>query len=90
MSHPTPLDLQSVQGTMLIPLWGRAKYSAKYRNILQDKDAMEIIRKHSFDFPALIKPSVISADFPISFARGKWMMPFAALWKSTQRAPSST
>lgn len=43
MSHPAPLDLQSVQGTMLIPLWGRAKYSAKYPNILQDKDAMEII-----------------------------------------------
>lgn len=55
MSHPTPLDLQSVQGTMLIPLWGRAKYSAKYPNILQDKDAMEIIRKHSFDFSGIEK-----------------------------------
>lgn len=55
MSNTTPLDLQSVQGTMLIPLWGRAKYSAKHPEILEDKTAMEIIRNHSFDFSGIEK-----------------------------------
>lgn len=55
MSNTTPLDLQSVQGTMLIPLWGRAKYSAKFPEILEDRAAMEIIKSHSFDFSGIEK-----------------------------------
>ena len=44
------LDLQSVQGTMLLPLWGRAEYSQKYPETLNDKTAVEIINKFDFDF----------------------------------------
>lgn len=55
MSNSASPDSQSVQGTMLIPLWGRAKYSTKYPDILEDKDAMEIIRNHSFDFSGIEK-----------------------------------
>lgn len=55
MNNPTPLDLQSVQATMLIPLWGRAKYSAKHPEILEDETAVKILRSHSFDFSAIEK-----------------------------------
>lgn len=36
------LNVQSVQGTMLIPLWGRAMASVKNPEILYDKEAIDI------------------------------------------------
>ncbi len=55
MNSSKSLDLQSVQGTMLIPLWGRAKYSKPYSHILEDKAAIEIINKQTFDFSGIEK-----------------------------------
>ena len=49
------LDLQSVQGTMLIPLWGRATASEKNPEILDDKEAIEIIAGCDFDFTEIAK-----------------------------------
>ncbi|EJR04784.1 MULTISPECIES: class I SAM-dependent methyltransferase [Bacillus cereus group] len=44
------IDLQSVQGTMLIPLWGRAYGSEKNKDILDDTEAIRIIKECDFDF----------------------------------------
>lgn len=55
MTSTASLDLQSVQGTMLIPVWGRAKYSKKYSHILEDKDAINIIQNQSIDFSGIEK-----------------------------------
>lgn len=55
MNQPVTLDLQSVQGTMLLPLWGRARYSAKYSEILEDKAAAEIVNNLPFDFSKIEK-----------------------------------
>ncbi|MEH7308993.1 class I SAM-dependent methyltransferase [Neobacillus drentensis] len=49
------LDLQSVQGTMLIPLWGRATASEKNPEILYDKEAIKIIAGCDFDFTEIAK-----------------------------------
>lgn len=49
------LNLQSVQGTMLIPLWGRAVASQKNPEILYDKEAVEIIAGCDFDFSEIAK-----------------------------------
>ncbi|MFX1298778.1 MAG: class I SAM-dependent methyltransferase [Promethearchaeota archaeon] len=40
----------SVQETMLGPLWARAKYSQLYPEILNDKKAIEIVKKVDYDF----------------------------------------
>ena len=50
MKNKMTLDLQSVQGTMLLPLWGRAEYSQKYPETLDDRTAIEIVNKLDFDF----------------------------------------
>ena len=55
MSHSSTLDLQSVQGTMLIPLWGRATYSLKNTNILKDPEAVALIEKIGVDFSEIEK-----------------------------------
>ena len=55
MSHASTLDLQSVQGTMLIPLWGRATYSLKNSNILKDPEAVSLIEKIDVDFSGIEK-----------------------------------
>lgn len=49
------LSLQSVQATMLIPLWGRATASEKNPEILYDKQAIEIIADCDFDFSEIAK-----------------------------------
>ncbi|WP_066253826.1 class I SAM-dependent methyltransferase [Neobacillus drentensis] len=49
------LNLQSVQGTMLIPLWGRATASEKNPEILNDNEAIEIIKGCDFDFTEIAK-----------------------------------
>ena len=49
------LDLQSVQATMLIPLWGRATASEKNPDILFDQEAIEIIAGCDIDFTEIAK-----------------------------------
>ncbi|MCM3729623.1 class I SAM-dependent methyltransferase [Neobacillus cucumis] len=49
------INLQSVQATMLIPLWGRATASEKNPDILYDKEAIEIIAGCEFDFTEIAK-----------------------------------
>ena len=44
------IDIHSVQGTMLIPLWGRAYGSENNKDILEDKEAIRIIKNCDFDF----------------------------------------
>jgi O-methyltransferase involved in polyketide biosynthesis len=44
------LNSQTIQETMLIPLWGRAKYSKLYPQLLKDPIAEEIIKKIDYDF----------------------------------------
>ena len=39
------INLQTVQETMLISLWGRAKFSRLYPELLDDPEAVEIIKK---------------------------------------------
>lgn len=50
MENTVTLDMQSVQGTMLLPLWGRAKYSRENQDILDDRIAEQIIRESGIDF----------------------------------------
>jgi len=45
MSKDLPYDLNSVQATNVMPLWGRATYSAKYPDLLTDPLATEIMEK---------------------------------------------
>jgi O-methyltransferase involved in polyketide biosynthesis len=53
MKTDSVLDPQSVQATMLLPLWGRAKYSELNADILDDKEAIEIIKGCGYDFSAV-------------------------------------
>lgn len=50
MKNEATLDMQSVQGTMLLPLWGRAQYSKENKDILDDQTAIELIESQPFDF----------------------------------------
>jgi len=49
------MNMQSAQATMLIPLWGRAKYSEKSPDILDDLEAKKIIQNCDFDFSGIEK-----------------------------------
>lgn len=40
---------------MLLPLWGRAKYSVENRNILDDREAEQIIKTCGYDFTEVAK-----------------------------------
>lgn len=44
------LNTQSVQATMLLPLWGRAKYSHSNPDILDDAESKRIIEKSGINF----------------------------------------
>jgi O-methyltransferase involved in polyketide biosynthesis len=55
MQTDSVLDPQSVQATMLLPLWGRAEYSRLNPDILDDKEAIEIIQSCGYDFSAVSK-----------------------------------
>lgn len=44
------LNNQSVQATMLLPLWGRAKYTGSNRDLLDDTQAEQIINSCGLDF----------------------------------------
>ncbi|MDY0267239.1 MAG: class I SAM-dependent methyltransferase [Methanimicrococcus sp.] len=50
MKNKMTLDMQSVQGTMLLPLWGRAKYSEQNPDVLDDPVALDIVQRLDFDF----------------------------------------
>jgi O-methyltransferase involved in polyketide biosynthesis len=49
------LQAQTVQETMLIPLWGRATYSHLYPELLVDPRAEEIIERLDYDFDTFAK-----------------------------------
>lgn len=55
MAGSIALDMQSVQGTMLLPLWGRAKYSRENPDVLDDPMAGKIVRESGFNFSSLEK-----------------------------------
>ena len=57
MKNKVILDMQSIQGTMLLPLWGRAAYSREFPEILNDELAIEIVDKLNFDFSSIEKHS---------------------------------
>ena len=50
MSKNTTLAAQTVQETMLLPLWGRAKYSHLYPELLNDPQSSAIIEQIEHDF----------------------------------------
>ena len=45
-----PIDDNSVQATMVMPLWGRANCSKKYPEVLEDPKSIEIFEKMVADF----------------------------------------
>jgi hypothetical protein len=49
MSEGMTLNTQTVQETMLIPLWGRARFSQLYPELLDDPRAAEIIEQGTHD-----------------------------------------
>jgi O-methyltransferase involved in polyketide biosynthesis len=49
------LQSQTVQETMLIPLWGRATYSRLYPELLEDPRAEGIIERLDYDFDTFAK-----------------------------------
>jgi O-methyltransferase involved in polyketide biosynthesis len=49
------LEPQSVQATMMLPLWGRAQYSKLYPDILDDQEAAAIVHNSGYDFAAVGK-----------------------------------
>jgi O-methyltransferase involved in polyketide biosynthesis len=49
------LQSQTVQETMLIPLWGRATFSHLYPELLTDPRASEIIARLDYDFTRYVK-----------------------------------
>ena len=50
MPEKVALQSETVQETMLIPLWGRATYSRQYPDLLADPRAQEIIARLDYDF----------------------------------------
>jgi len=55
MAHKLTIEPQSVQETMFLPVWGRAKYSHLYPELLDDPIAEEIIGKIDYDFSKVEK-----------------------------------
>ncbi len=53
MENQPTLQTQTVQSTMLLPLWGRATASEKNPEILYDQQAIEIIKNCDFDFSSI-------------------------------------
>jgi O-methyltransferase involved in polyketide biosynthesis len=48
-------DLQGVQKTLILPLWGRAVFSKLYPEILDDREAVGIINSLDYDFSEIEK-----------------------------------
>ena len=55
MSEEVTLQSESVQETMLIPLWGRATYSHQYPDLLTDPQAEEIVAQLDYDCDAVFR-----------------------------------
>lgn len=55
MSEDFSLDSDSIEETMLGPLWARAKYSKLYPELLNDQQAIQIIEKIDYDFTEIEK-----------------------------------
>lgn len=53
MEQKPNLESQTVQSTMLLPLWGRATASKRHPDILYDEQAIEIIDNYDFDFSSI-------------------------------------
>lgn len=64
------INLSGIQETLLMPLWSRAKLSNKYKNILYDAKAIEILDKIQYDFSKIDKYSSNLIDF-MNFSRAK-------------------
>ena len=47
------VDLHGVQGTLLAPLWGRAKFSRDYPSVFNDAKAIELVEQIDYDFSAI-------------------------------------
>jgi O-methyltransferase involved in polyketide biosynthesis len=48
-------DLQGIQRTLMIPLWGRSVFSSLYPEILDDKEAVNIVKSLNYDFSEVEK-----------------------------------
>jgi O-methyltransferase involved in polyketide biosynthesis len=48
-------DLQGVQRTLMIPVWGRSVFSRLYPEILDDKEAIAIVKSLNYDFSEVEK-----------------------------------
>lgn len=46
-------DLHGVEGTLLAPLWGRAKFSCEYPSVFNDAKAIELVEQIDYDFSAI-------------------------------------
>lgn len=55
MEQKVTLQKQTVQNTMLLPLWGRAVASEKNSDILYDRQAIDIIKNCDYDFSNIAK-----------------------------------
>ena len=49
------IDLGGVEETLLVPLWGRAKFSRENPSILNDTKATELVEGLDYDFARLDK-----------------------------------
>ena len=55
MESKIKIDLDNVQETLLLPLWGRATESQKEKPKLVDSKAVEIVNKIDYDFSTIAK-----------------------------------
>lgn len=55
MSNSKSLNKQTVQNTMLIPLWARAKHCKENSDVLYDAEAIKIIENSDEDFSSIEK-----------------------------------
>ena len=49
------VNLGDIEETLLIPLWGRAKFTQEYPSFLNDQKAVELVEQIEYDFPRLDK-----------------------------------
>jgi O-methyltransferase involved in polyketide biosynthesis len=47
------VDLHGVEGTLLAPLWGRAKFSRQFPAVFNDAKAIELVEQIDYDFSAI-------------------------------------
>ena len=47
------VDLRGLEGTLLAPLWGRAKFSRDYPSVFNDAKAIDVVEQIDYDFSAI-------------------------------------